>query len=455
MSLKSCFATLTLLCLVGSTISATAPNTVNFQGRLTDNGGNPVPDGAYLIKFRIYDDSAAGTTLWDSDFRQIQVTNGLFSYALGDTIPLPTTVFDDSARWVGIKVSTDPEISPRTRLTSVPYARRVGKIGPEIRLGTDPGEQGEIRLEQSGTVGLELDVIANGGGISFHNENGSTIATMGTEPEGFGFFFGGNDFLSRYISLVPDVDGVGSHRLVMLGDNSFMIWDGSKSGDSSLQLNNSVINDQELLESPGIASDLIAGSSVSITSTTNMQAVVGVTVENNTPGYFVVEATGQAGLSGTTSPNRMSVQIDDAPGGSQLTSYYHFVGFSSPPNTSTIYSSVSVRRVFFKNPGTHTFLLEAKDATGNGTKYIWNPVIVATFYARSYGGVNTVLPDTPAGMEAETATGQDQLSGETTTAYKVDLRQLELEAARANAEAQAAQRRLLEAKAEEMRQNEE
>lgn len=49
--------------------------------------------------------------------------NGLFSYDLGEWSCLPHDLFATGAeRWLGIKVGTDDEISPRTKLSSVPFA---------------------------------------------------------------------------------------------------------------------------------------------------------------------------------------------------------------------------------------------------------------------------------------------------------------------------------------------
>jgi hypothetical protein len=52
----------------------------------------------------------------------ITLDNGYFSAQLGDTMPIPTTVFTGSVRYLGVKVATDPEMVPRQPLVSVPYA---------------------------------------------------------------------------------------------------------------------------------------------------------------------------------------------------------------------------------------------------------------------------------------------------------------------------------------------
>jgi hypothetical protein len=111
--------------ILASLATAEVPQRINYQGRLTDAGGNPVT-GSYQIKFTIWDDptaSAPANEKWTSGVQTVQVTDGAFIYELGSIIQLPLDLFaTDTVRWLGIKVGTDAEITPRTRLTSVPYA---------------------------------------------------------------------------------------------------------------------------------------------------------------------------------------------------------------------------------------------------------------------------------------------------------------------------------------------
>ncbi len=108
--------------LLAPVILADVPKLINFQGILRDGSGNPVPDAVYVIRFRIYDDSTAGSNLWE-EFDDVQTTDGLFNVRLGDTTNLPNGLFEGSVnRFVGVKVGGDPETAPRTRLISVPFA---------------------------------------------------------------------------------------------------------------------------------------------------------------------------------------------------------------------------------------------------------------------------------------------------------------------------------------------
>lgn len=97
-----------------------ATQIINYQGHLTDSSGDPVADGDYQITFTIYD--GGGVSHWSSGPLDIPVSNGMFSHNLGSVVPIPDDVFEIAELYLGIQVGTDPEISPKTLLTSAPKA---------------------------------------------------------------------------------------------------------------------------------------------------------------------------------------------------------------------------------------------------------------------------------------------------------------------------------------------
>ena len=101
------------------------PHLINYQGMLTDSDGNPL-NGEYDLTFKICSQSSGGTALWTETHSQVSVEKGLFNVTLGDNTSggVPSLVFSADERYVGVKVGTDDELSPRTRLTSVGYAYR-------------------------------------------------------------------------------------------------------------------------------------------------------------------------------------------------------------------------------------------------------------------------------------------------------------------------------------------
>jgi microcystin-dependent protein len=107
-----------LVCTL-TAFSAGVPNTLNYQGTLTNNTGEPVT-GSKTIVFKLYNVVSGGTALW-TETKTVTVTNGNFSVVLGSTTPLTADKFTGDT-WIGIKVGTDAEMAPRQKLTSVAYA---------------------------------------------------------------------------------------------------------------------------------------------------------------------------------------------------------------------------------------------------------------------------------------------------------------------------------------------
>lgn len=97
------------------------PQTMNVQGKLTDAGGRAVAGGSYSVVFTIYDAASAGTNLW-TETSSVTASGGVFSTIIGAITPLADSAFDNQNLWLGLKIETDPEMTPRQQLTSVPFA---------------------------------------------------------------------------------------------------------------------------------------------------------------------------------------------------------------------------------------------------------------------------------------------------------------------------------------------
>lgn len=109
--------------LAGTGSFAFVPRLINYQGIITDTGGNPI-DGAHDLTFRIYPDSLAVTPYWTELHSSVDVNDGLFNVVLGRFTSIPDTLLAGGERWMGITVDLDGEMTPKTRLTSVPWAFR-------------------------------------------------------------------------------------------------------------------------------------------------------------------------------------------------------------------------------------------------------------------------------------------------------------------------------------------
>ena len=110
--------------LIVCTLSfADVPRLINFQGRLTDASGKFVADGNYSLTFRIYTDSTGGSAKW-TEAQSVAVSKGLFNVILGSNTPILDSIFNYPNTWLSIQVASDPEMTPRQRLSSLGYAYR-------------------------------------------------------------------------------------------------------------------------------------------------------------------------------------------------------------------------------------------------------------------------------------------------------------------------------------------
>ena len=92
--------------LAAGSVFAAVPTTMNYQGYLIDNVGDPVADGSYSVVFTIYDDPTAGTSVW-TETQSVTTTGGLFAVLLGTVNPIIDTVFNGTTRYMGIAVGGD------------------------------------------------------------------------------------------------------------------------------------------------------------------------------------------------------------------------------------------------------------------------------------------------------------------------------------------------------------
>ncbi|MGB2697375.1 MAG: hypothetical protein WBD28_05885 [Candidatus Zixiibacteriota bacterium] len=149
------FVGLAFIFVSSSLIYAAVPQMINYQGKITTPTGALVDTTVQMI-FTIYDDSTSGNTLWADTVSSVSVQKGIFSVLLGSGNPIPDSVFDGNIRYLGTKVGTDAEMTPRKAMVSVAYAYRAGTAdgGGGASCGwVDDGTV--IRLEtQTDSVGI-------------------------------------------------------------------------------------------------------------------------------------------------------------------------------------------------------------------------------------------------------------------------------------------------------------
>jgi len=190
---------LMILLATSNLLAAGVPQIINYQGRLTDAGGNPVTDGDYQLSFSIYyTETGPSFPAWSSGQQTITITSGLFTYQLGSNTSLPPSLFEaDTSLFLGITVESDPEITPRTRLASVGFAYQAalsdtsdhartiaddavttGKITDATILGDDIADNGAANgqvLKWNGTIWLPADDNTGTGGVGGWTDDGNIV----------------------------------------------------------------------------------------------------------------------------------------------------------------------------------------------------------------------------------------------------------------------------------------
>lgn len=458
-----------LLC---ATVLAAVPAQLSYQGFLADAAGDPVADGPHLIQFRIWDAESGGTALWDSNYRTINTTDGLFSYNLGDTVALdPAICQTNSDLWVGVKVGTDPELSPRTKLTSVAYAMSADHAGfadsidwtsadasyvnttgdvmtgnlaaPGLGLGTASTAHGILQIYSS--LSIAPVVVAGvsgalGGYIQTRATSGDVMTGMASSSSGGYIWANRNSDEDLGFWVAGNYNNTQEPFVALWGSTQSINFNLSETGNSSVLLPNDAIGSDEILNEPGIAFQRNEDIVIFTQGFPSMTDIETVSITIPAPGYIVVKAELEATTVGTTGNNYGITQIDETSGGGEQFGHRHTWGQESGADAIT--RIVPHTRIYYKSAGTYSFRVEGKAYASNGagavtaTSRVW---ILATYYPTSYGTVETIVAS-PDGFDNAEAVSVEDLDGNTTTAYKVDLRDLELRATRARLEAERQQR---------------
>ena len=445
--------------LVSATLVAAPPEMMNYQGRLTDDAGDPVEDGSYTLVFTIYD--GGDVQLW-TESHDLAVSNGLFHVMLGDTNPLTAEIFDHDECWLGISVSGDPEMTPRARLITSPYAFRTATIdgasGGDI--SSDVSIDGNLQLgnySQDGVlnlygagVGAPVAVVGdwsdNGGAMNLYDESGNFTVFAQPDINGAGGFLSvrgnpsGNQF---YVD--GNYSSTGNPRVLIAGSESSCVFNTNNSGDLAVELPSESINSDELSNEPGLA----GGSNISThTLSTAMTDLATVTITTPAAGYVLLIGKCYVQSYGDTDENIMYVQVDQLSGGSYKTPYVTAAGMTGYPSTYHYYYPVFAQRIYSVVAGSYTFRLEGMKTGTDNYSSASQPMITALYFPTSYGDVTAFVSD-PTGFEQAVpmqADAESGLPGSPEQMYEVNLRELELRAARLRAATLEAEQALEEAR---------
>jgi hypothetical protein len=138
MAKKSLLAMGVVFLMVLITVSAWAdvPEVINYQGKLTDSGGNAL-DGTYSMTFYLYDAETGGSSLWN-ETQSVNVLAGIYNVKLGAINPLDVSLFTNEhiySLYLEVVVGGET-LSPRQRLTSTAFSMKAGDADTLEGLGS-------------------------------------------------------------------------------------------------------------------------------------------------------------------------------------------------------------------------------------------------------------------------------------------------------------------------------
>ena len=117
-------------------VYADIPRIISYQGRVTD-GGTPVADGTYNMRFRIYDAATGGSILWNSGLQSVNIAGGVFNVLLGENPQPELDLPFDQDYWLLVTFSGINQ-TPRQKLASTSYAYMASGLVPGTEIVGEP-----------------------------------------------------------------------------------------------------------------------------------------------------------------------------------------------------------------------------------------------------------------------------------------------------------------------------
>lgn len=153
---------------------------IPLQGRLTDAGGRPL-DGSYTIRFRLYSAPSGGVVLCE-DTNSVSVDQGLFTT---DIFGCSASDLDGKAVYLGVRVGSDPEMTPRQPIYPAPYAM---SLRPGAQISATLASSAIVHIENHGSSGRGLRAYAMA-------DTGTNYGVVGAyrSADGYGGYFYNNN----------------------------------------------------------------------------------------------------------------------------------------------------------------------------------------------------------------------------------------------------------------------
>jgi hypothetical protein len=398
---------------------ADIPRMISYQGTANDATGGPVPDGDYQVRFYIYDHPVTGTALWLEMLFTVHTTNGAFSHLIGSINPLPDSIFTKyDSLYLAIMFNYEWQ-SPRTPLVSNGYSFRVSSL--------DQATGGSITGSLTFYDSLYTRPYAK---IKEDEDGAGMFAIM--RPGGFETAFsvlgnsGGETYLMAY------------------GDTKSLVFNSNGQLSAALMLPYNSVDANEIYNEPGVTRGLYqAGTYPLQLGEGEFIEITNTSITIPAPGYILLFAMAHLySIPVTGYVNHAQLIIRDNSGAQSNGSFVEV----DLPNR---YCVLNTDHVCYKATGntTYSFSLMGRDdfTAWPGTTNAITASLIAIYIPTAYGSVTSLV----SGEEVGTFEQSQAVTVNDNQKYLVDLRELELRVARAEAELEKSKLELLKAQINE------
>jgi hypothetical protein len=445
-------AALLLVCAAAPALPQ-VPQTLSYQGVLTDNAGTLVPDGNYAITFSIFDVAAAGAALYSETHPAVPVTKGGFAVLIGSVSPLVLPF--DRPYWLEIQVAPNPPLAPRVALAASPYALSlrlpfagVGtSAGPALSVRNAGGgpaltvdgtlevgatSDGRLNLRRVGSMNPVLRAYpnANGGNLDSNDELGNLNWFLESDAGGMGGFLAIHRAPGLTGFTVDGNSGTTQEPLVTIsGATRSIAFDtDATTANGSVLLPTGAIAAAEIADETGVAGALEGLASLELTG--GVQTVEAHSLTAPASGYVLAIGTVQVIAEHTSGTfDVVTIGIAKAPGAFPASQDLTLSNAANLANGG--YSTpVTVQGIFPVSAGVNTFYLLAQETNGSIRLFDWTLSLV--YLPTAYG---TVTPPEAGASGDVGAPPRAALTGADVAAREREAERLEVARLRRESEA--------------------
>ena len=390
------------------------PGILKYQGTLTDTLGDPILDDTYFIRFIIWNDSLStdpANELWNSNIQTYLVLGGLLESNLGEppTPAISSDIFSGTGSlFLGITVGTEPELKPRIKLASAPFAFKSALSDTAtVALSVPLNSISLSSLTQSSAESGQVIKWSGSAWVAAPDESG--VGNIASIIAGSGLTGGGNSGdVSLSIAAFGVTTGhiqpraVGTQQIAAnavtafeIAANSIGLSEMDNNAVGGPQIIDNSIFGIDIVDEPGIAQ----GQPFTIIplSTSTMTDLTTVSLVTPAPGFVFVQGRATISLDSTTGSNYAFMQITVNTTGDTVSGIYSKVGASNYSASGQYSFNCTAQRTFlFTTAGPQTIRLEAKYTASSGSAEASAafPILTAFFFPTSYGTV-TPVADNP------------------------------------------------------------